>query len=512
MAKPAPWRQAGVVKTNVAGSNDDPNDELAELRRLLDIPDSVEWAELRSFWLDRERRARDLGERLPDAVRLRTESDNQLRDALQPVIEEGLKLSVRRNPQVITEALFPLIGTMVRRSVAASLAQLNENVNQTLESSLSLRSVAWRWEASRRGVPFSRVLLERSLRFRVEQAFLIDRRAGLLLLHRTSQDSVVRDPTVISGMLTAIQDFVQDSFSGPEEMLESVRMGEHTVWINSGPRAVLTCVVRGAVPPSFKTVMEESLGEIHREFAKELEEFSGDTEAFAGAAPVLDACLLGQAPRVLHKAGMRWLWATASLLLLAAAAFGIWRWTQNRHFEQYVQSLRSQPGIVVNQAERVGGKWHVKGLRDPMAVDPLSLAGSAEVDPAQLEMEMTPYLSPDYSPQRAAAEAAQRVQSRVLTYATNSAKVPDSAIDFLAADIRLLDDFATLANRSALIHVTGSADTVGDAAHNNNLATQRAENVVDALTASGLPAALFDVRVRPGVARFVNFEVEMTAK
>ena len=168
--------------------------------------------------------------------------------------------------------------------------------------------------------------------------------------------------------------------------------------------------------------------------------------------------------------------------------------------------------MVVNSAARVDGKWHVQGLRDPMAIDPVSLAQPAEVDPAQLQLDLKPYLSPAYAPQRAATEAAQRVQSRVLTYDIDSAKLAPPVIDFLAADIRVLNDFAALANRSVLIHVTGSSDTLGDAAHNASLGSQRAENVVNALTASGIPAALFDVRVKPKVGRTVIFEVEMTAK
>lgn len=45
---------------------------------------------------------------------------------------------------------------------------------------------------------------------------------------------------MVSGMLTAIRDFVADSFSVEEgEGLESILVGELNVWIEHGPEAIL---------------------------------------------------------------------------------------------------------------------------------------------------------------------------------------------------------------------------------------------------------------------------------
>ena len=89
----------------------------------------------------------------------------------------------------------------------------------------------WRWEALRTGRPYAEIVVLRSLLYRVEQVFLIHRESGLLLQHVAARVRrrrlETKDPEMVSGMLTAIQDFVHDSVSGTEgENLETIRMGD----------------------------------------------------------------------------------------------------------------------------------------------------------------------------------------------------------------------------------------------------------------------------------------------
>ena len=46
--------------------------------------------------------------------------------------------------------------------------------------------------------------------------------------------------------------------------------------------------------------------------------------------------------------------------------------------DSYVQRLRDEPGVVVTGAERRSGKWHVSGLRDPLAADPAEVLAAVE--------------------------------------------------------------------------------------------------------------------------------------
>jgi OOP family OmpA-OmpF porin len=46
----------------------------------------------------------------------------------------------------------------------------------------------------------------------------------------------------------------------------------------------------------------------------------------------------------------------------------------------YLDALRREPGIVVLSGERDGGRYVVRGLRDPLARDPASLLAAHRLD------------------------------------------------------------------------------------------------------------------------------------
>src|SRR5262245_50811213 len=171
--------------------------------------------------------------------------------ALTPPVERAITASVRKNPGPLADALFPVMGPAIRKAVNAALAGMVDGLNRTLEHSLSWRSLAWRVEALRTGRSFGEVMLAHTLVYRVEQLFLIESTSGLLLQHLAPGTDGVRDADMVSGMLTAIRDFVKDSFGvAGDDALEGLKVGELSIWIEQGPRAVLAGVVRGVAPRS----------------------------------------------------------------------------------------------------------------------------------------------------------------------------------------------------------------------------------------------------------------------
>ena len=156
--------------------------------------------------------ARQVAAVLPQALQLQA-LDPELARALAPPVEDAITASIHRNPKPLADALFPVMGPAIRKAVAASLVGMVESFNRTLEHSLSWRSLTWRVEAFRTGRSFGEVVLLHTLLFRVEQVFLIDRTSGLLLQHVQAGVAGVQDADMVSGMLTAIRDFVGDSFA-----------------------------------------------------------------------------------------------------------------------------------------------------------------------------------------------------------------------------------------------------------------------------------------------------------
>jgi outer membrane protein OmpA-like peptidoglycan-associated protein len=376
----------------------DPAD-LAELRELILGAERRRLEELERR-LDTDTLTREsLAELLPEAIVLRARRDRQLARALAPTVENAIGESVRRNPRPIATAIFPVLGPAIRKAIAEALAGLVSSINHTVEHSLSPRGLRWRLEAWRTGVPYGQIVLRHALIYRVEQVFLIHRETGLLLAHAVAPDLAASDADLISGMLTAIRDFVADSFSSEREAggLRRFSVGELTVMVEQGPQALIAAVVRGEAPDSLLVELQETLETIHLQFAGALEGFDGETAPFESARPLLEECLStvmatdrqqGERRRVVW---VPWLLVALVLALLLGglAVRSRLRWNGA------VARLRSEPGIMLTEAERDGRQWRFAGLRDPLARDPAVLLAAQGVDMKQVDQRWEPYLSLD---------------------------------------------------------------------------------------------------------------------
>src|SRR3954469_12941031 len=287
-----------------------------ELRELIVGPEQRELARLRARLDDPDLRAQDISQIVAEAITIRAKRDRAMLRTLQPIVEDALRISVERNPQIITDSLYPIIGQAVRKAVAHALRGTIESLNFILERRFSWDSFMWRIEAARTGRSFGEVALMRSLRFRVEEVYLIHRETGLLLGHLAAKGAVTQDADLVSGMLTAVQDFVRDSFTpGKSEELDTMRVGEYTVWVLHGPSALLAAVVSGVAPPDLRNIFQRTLERIHADFAVPLEDFSGDAQPLAGTIPLLQACLLGSQAKIV-KRSYRWVWPVSVLAVL----------------------------------------------------------------------------------------------------------------------------------------------------------------------------------------------------
>ena len=381
-----------------------PSDEgsVAELRSLLLGPAEKQLAEVHERLFDPQRQVEEVSRVLPDAIAVRTRQDDDLTVALAPSVSAALEHSVRKDPKPLADALFPIMGPAIRKAISAALAGMAQSFNQSMTYSLSAKGLGWRLEALRTGRPFSEVVLLHTLLYRVEQVFLIHRETGLLLRHVSGADIAVQDADMVSGMLTAIQDFVKDSFkTGVADELETLQVGELTVWIAQGPKAILAAVIRGTAPQQVRVLLEETLEKIHLQFGKELRSFSGDASDFALTEPLLQDCLqadYGDQHRTKKDKKITPLTVVVTLLLIAGLVWGFFWIRERRRWNSYLERLRTEPGIVLTDSGKQDGKYYVSGLRDPLAQNPSDLIQGSGLDPNSVTGRWQAFnsLSPDF--------------------------------------------------------------------------------------------------------------------
>ena len=231
------------------------------------------------------------------------------------------RLDAYRDAGVFVDALHPIIGPIVRKSVAETLRRLLQSFNQTLEHTFSWRGLKWRWEALRTGRSFAEVVMLRSLVYRVEQLFLIHRETSLSLLHVTSDPALSKDSDMVAGMLSAIQDFARDSFAtGEDAALEEFRVGELQVWIVPGRHAYLAAVIRGNPSLELRPALEETIETVHVLKGSALAEFAGDASAFESLRPELELALRAQYARTKKEGKSTRAWIVIMLIAALATA------------------------------------------------------------------------------------------------------------------------------------------------------------------------------------------------
>lgn len=368
-------------------------DDFSALRRLLLAPEQVQLDRLRDRLENFSLRPQEVSQVLPDAIRLRAQQDNRLLASMIPITQEALALSIKQSPQLISDSIAPILGPAIRKAISRAMREMLQSLNQTLEYSMSWQGLQWRWEAWKTGKSFAEVVLVHTLRFRVEQVFLIHKRTGLLLNHIMAEGVSGQGEEVISAMLTAIQDFVRDSFQqSQEEGLESLRIGDLTVWVEQGPSAILAAVIRGAPPVKLRDVLQGTIESIHAQYSDALRSFQGDASAFLDTRLLLEDCL--QAQFVKKPGGLPFsVWVLAALLLGLLGWWGYHAALQHQQWTRLLNRIEAEPGVVITSIREEAGNTVFLGLRDPLAVDPQMLLEETGYAPATVTFRLEPFLA-----------------------------------------------------------------------------------------------------------------------
>ncbi|RUW59654.1 OmpA family protein [Mesorhizobium sp. M7A.F.Ca.US.008.03.1.1] len=374
----------------------------------------------------------------------------QLGEALAPAVERAVQRSIQTSPRTLTDILYPVFLPAIRKSIGEKIDQTFQSLNETLRHIFTWHGLKWRFEAWRTGASFSEVVLKHSLVYRIEHIFLINRNSGLLIAHVTADNANSEDPQLISSMLSAIQDFVKDSFNEKEQSsLDTIRFGDLRLWSEVGPFATLVSVIRGNPPEELHEIVRDVLLRIHEGSSEALAEFDGDSSQLTGVEAQLRTCV--ELKQEESHQGFPWLVVVAALLLLGLAGGGFFlswqsgqRWQAYvSRWQAYVSRLEAQPGIIVAEQQVRDGQFYIAGLRDPLAADPQSLLSGTEVDPAQVHSQWQFYqsLEPEFVLKRLKGSLAPPDSVRLSIdndRIVAEGEAPDTWIDRARAAARLL--------------------------------------------------------------------------
>ncbi|MEO9571627.1 MAG: cell envelope biogenesis protein OmpA [Polaribacter sp.] len=159
-------------------------------------------------------------------------------------ITETIKVQIRDSQDEVVEALYPIMGKMVKKFIVAEITKLSDSINKTIKDKFSIQQILKRFIKGKRND--AGIVLEEVFEFVIEEVFVIEEESGLL--SGSYSRGNIADKDMISGMLTAIKSFAEDAFSKEGQDLENIKFETFqlsirnfkTIYIATATSGVLT--------------------------------------------------------------------------------------------------------------------------------------------------------------------------------------------------------------------------------------------------------------------------------
>jgi OOP family OmpA-OmpF porin len=368
--------------------------KLNELRKMIVGLDTEDLQRLSIFVNDPDAFSQEISGLLPTSIKLMLEKGDISYSVLMPVVESALKDSVKQNPKVLADVLFPIMMPAIRKAVADDLSKMIESLNSTLENSFSPKRLGWRFKSMFSSSSYAEIVLSNAYIFRVKQVFLIHKQSGLLLGEVSdNRSSVTKDSDMVSSMLSAIKDFVQDSFDTKQQNeLDTIKVGQFNIWIEQGPHAILAAIVEGNAPAEYRTILKETIEIIHLKQSYELEHFEGDIEVFKKSDAYLESCVISEQKEKKKKRPIIIMLLFA--ILVGGLVFLLYNSFDSKlRINKLENALRIESGIIITNNDNNNGKIVFEGLRDPLASNPIKFLAIYDVDTSEVVFSFKPYIS-----------------------------------------------------------------------------------------------------------------------
>lgn len=173
-----------------------------------------------------------------------------------PAITKALKVQIRDSQDQVVEALFPIIGKMIKKYIQEEIKKLTENINNQVQDTFSFSKWRIKLKSIFTGVSEEKIILSEMSKPVVEQLFVVEKGSGLLIKSATKREDKI-DEDMVAGMLTAIKSFVEDAFAKEGQNLELIQYELYNIYMQNFSKFYIAVVVSGAFNTEFKDKIED---------------------------------------------------------------------------------------------------------------------------------------------------------------------------------------------------------------------------------------------------------------
>jgi len=189
-----------------------------------------------------------------------------------PTITSSIKEEIRNSQDDVVDALFPIIGKMIKKYIQSEFQKLKENINNQVNKKFSIKGFKRNIKSKFTGVNQTDLILSDSRDYQVEQIFMIEKNSGILKACFSRGEKGYVDKEMVSGMLTAIKSFIEDAFQKSNQALELIEYDLYKIHIINFKLFYFATVVSGVLDTKSKDNLEDKLYQLRIDMLKDNKE------------------------------------------------------------------------------------------------------------------------------------------------------------------------------------------------------------------------------------------------
>jgi len=178
-------------------------------------------------------------------------------EKLGPTITESLKNEIANSKDQVVDALYPIIGKMIKKYIQQEFKILSDKINSQLQKSFSLKNWTRKFKSKVSGINEENLIIQELAKTEIQEIFIIEKDSGILIANFSKANTIDKD--VLSGMLTAIKSFVEEAFKTGNDSLESIEYGLYNIHIQNFNSYYFAVVAHGVFDSAYKGKLEYEL-------------------------------------------------------------------------------------------------------------------------------------------------------------------------------------------------------------------------------------------------------------
>ncbi|MDX1277478.1 cell envelope biogenesis protein OmpA [Oceanihabitans sediminis] len=176
---------------------------------------------------------------------------------LGPTITETLKSEIKNSQDAVVEAMYPILGRMIKKYIQNEIQVLSEKINQQLNNTFSFKNLKRKIKSKMSGVSEADLIINELQQTKLNQFLVIEKGSGLLISKYSKTDDI--DEEMVAGMLTAIKSFVEDAFKSNNQELELINYETYSIYIQNFSSYYIAVAISGVFQAEHRSKLEDKL-------------------------------------------------------------------------------------------------------------------------------------------------------------------------------------------------------------------------------------------------------------